>query len=385
MTFCTKCLNLVTHNLPYPPDNGGLMDIYYKLKSFSECGMDVILHSFNYNNRTIKEINKYCKVVNLYERKFNPLLWFSLKPFIVNSRRSSKLLQNLIQNEHPILFDTLHTTFFLSHKILNNRKKFVRTHNVEHIYYKKLSESAHHIGKKFYYFSESVKLKNYENILSFSNGIFAISLYEKIHFNQYAPTLIIPPFHPVQFNPGKDVENFALYHGNLSVEENQKAVEWLIDDIWQDKRIKNIPLVISGNGAPTWLKNKIYNSSNIKLLDKLKTEDILALVSKARLNVLPTFQNTGVKLKLIVALGLGHHIVVNKLMTEGTGLEGVVPEATDSEEFIENIILCWNQKKVSSHILAKRENLFAQYLNNNHNALLMINYIFKNNNNSFIY
>jgi hypothetical protein len=39
-------LHVVAFNVPYPPDYGGIIDIYYKLKALSADGTRIILHAF---------------------------------------------------------------------------------------------------------------------------------------------------------------------------------------------------------------------------------------------------------------------------------------------------------------------------------------------------
>ena len=53
--------------------------------------------------------------------------------------------------------------------------------------------------------------------------------------------------------------------------------------------------------------------------------------------LLPTFQSTGIKLKLLSALFLGNHCLVNESMVLETGLECLVEIANTSDEFIASI------------------------------------------------
>ena len=47
------------------------------------------------------------------------------------------------------------------------------------------------------------------------------------------------------------------------------------------------------------------------------------LIAKAQVNILPSFNCTGVKLKLLNALYNGRHCIVNRDMVSGTGLETI--------------------------------------------------------------
>jgi hypothetical protein len=58
----------------------------------------------------------------------------------------------------------------------------------------------------------------------------------------------------------------------------------------------------------------------------------LELVSSAQVNVLCTFQGTGIKLKLINALHRGRHCVTNRTMVNHTGLENLCHVHDDPAE-----------------------------------------------------
>ena len=67
---------------------------------------------------------------------------FSSTPYIVKTRKHSSLLDNLSNTMQPIVFDGLHTTYFLKDPKLKEHKKIVRTHNIEHEYYHHLSKTT---------------------------------------------------------------------------------------------------------------------------------------------------------------------------------------------------------------------------------------------------
>ncbi|MCX6283192.1 MAG: mannosyltransferase, partial [Bacteroidetes bacterium] len=39
-------LHIVSFDIPYPPDYGGVIDVYYKIKTLSEAGVKIHLHCF---------------------------------------------------------------------------------------------------------------------------------------------------------------------------------------------------------------------------------------------------------------------------------------------------------------------------------------------------
>jgi hypothetical protein len=64
-----KHLNIISFNVPYPPDYGGVIDVFNKIRWLSEIGVGIYLHVFTYNRPADKELEKYCEKVFYYKRK----------------------------------------------------------------------------------------------------------------------------------------------------------------------------------------------------------------------------------------------------------------------------------------------------------------------------
>ena len=62
-------------------------------------------------------------------------------------------------------------------------------------------------------------------------------------------------------------------------------------------------------------------------------EKLDQLVREAQVHVLPSFNCTGVKLKLLHALMEGRHCLTNEEGVEGSGIENMVVKASSTEEF----------------------------------------------------
>ena len=129
-----RILHIVAFDVPFPANYGGVIDIYYKIKAIYEEGIDIKLHVYNYGRKLSKsELSKYCSEINYYSRKIYKNPFMGTLPYVVNSRNSSDLLNNLQKDQAPILFEGLHCTYYLAHPSLQNRVKIVRTHNIEHL------------------------------------------------------------------------------------------------------------------------------------------------------------------------------------------------------------------------------------------------------------
>lgn len=332
-----RTLHIVAFDVPFPANYGGVIDIYYKIKAIYEEGINIKLHVYNYGRKFSKsELSKYCSEINYYSRKIYKNPFMGTLPYIVNSRNSSDLLNNLQKDQAPILFEGLHCTYYLAHPSLQNRVKIVRTHNIEHHYYKHLESSESKYFKKYFFRIEAEKLKKHQEILKHANIIAAISPNDTSYFNKkFGNTIYIPAFHSnnKMVKPGNKGD-FVLYHGNLSVPENYNAAKQLILNVFSKIKTRAI---IAGNNPPKELITLCNMHQNVELKYNLSTDEIHQLIENAHINVLYTNQNTGIKLKLLNALYLGRFSIVNSLMVEGSGLEKLCTISNNFQNIIQNI------------------------------------------------
>ncbi len=308
------------------------MDIYYKVKALAEKGVHIYLHCFEYKRGPAKELEKICKKVFYYHRSLSKKLFFSGLPFIVISRKHEQLLQQLCQDKHPILFEGLHTCYFLQDPSLSERFKMVRAHNIEHDYYKYLSRNEDSVFRKVFFTSESRKLKSYEKVLRSADVIFSISHADNKHFKVInRNTHYLPVFHPneqLECLEGKG--DYALYHGNLQISENRKAALFLVEEVFQHLPFR---LIIAGQQPDESLKEKIMRYPNVQLIENPSEIIMNDLIRDAQVNVLPSFQPTGIKLKLINALYRGRFCIANSMMISQTGLETLCLLANTPDKF----------------------------------------------------
>ena len=365
-------LHIVSFDVPFPPNYGGVIDVFYKIKALHKLGVKIHLHSFDYGRGKPKELNNFCENVYYYKRgSFLNIL--SRKPFIVKSRRDNKLIKNLKKDSFPILFEGIHTTYPLINYEFKDRMVLVRTHNIEHDYYSGLAKSEKTIYKKLFFKMESKKLKYYEKIIKKVNHVLTISPSEHNYFtNKFGDKCkYLPVFHKEDevlklSNKGK----FALYHGDLRVPDNTKAIFYLIDVF---KEI-DYPLIIASSFSNDKITNSIKNISNISFNFLDKSENQLEnLFQNAHINVLPTFQATGIKLKLIHALFSSRFCVVTPEMVDKTGLETLCKIGSTKKEFIAKVKEYITQDYTSQEITIRSNKLST--FNTLENAQKIINLI----------
>jgi len=366
-----RFLHLVAFDIPEPPDYGGVIDIFFKIKALKACGISVILHAFEYGKRgRIEALKQLCERVYCYKRRMFKNPFYGDLPYITGSRDSEELLENLQRTQAPVLFEGLHCCYWLDHPSLSGRFKVVRTHNIEHDYYGNLETAETNFFKKYFFRIEAERLRNYESVLKKANLIAAISPDDTGYFSRlYGHTEYVPAFHPndtVCIKPG--MGDFALYHGNLAVAENNQGALYLVREVFSRIRV---PFVIAGNQPSAQLRQAVAAHPHIRLCDDLDSDAVLKLIADAQVNVLCTFQGTGIKLKLINALFRGRHCVTNTVMVHHTGLEPLCTVHDDPQAMAEGIVALMH-RPLSEAEIAQRNDVLVKGFGNVDNARRLI-------------
>lgn len=370
-----KRLHIVAFDIPVPVNYGGAIDIFYKLKALHEKGVKIHLHCFEYDRKPSQLLNEMCEVVHYYKRDISKTKLFSIKPYIVVSRSDAQLLKNLTKDSAPVLFEGLHSCFYLDSPKLKNKRKIVRTHNIEHDYYNNLAKIEKDLFRRTYFKSEATKLKRFEKILENADAIAAISKNDREHLRRkFKNVSTVSAFHPHQLVDIDTISSdFALYHGSLDVGENNEAALFLVNEVFNDINIK---FLIAGNKPSQELKEAIAKKSNVCIISEVDSERIYELVSKAQINILTTQQNTGIKLKLLASLYKGKHCIVNSPMVEKTGLEDLCVIRNSAEE-LKSSIKELMQKPFSEEELEKRKKLLqGGKFSNEFNTVRLLEMIF---------
>ena len=330
-------LHIVTHDVPYPASIGGLVDIYHKIIWLHKKDIKIHLHCYAKNIKPQKELEKYCETVHYYKRKKIYFPYFNL-PYIVGSRTDKKLLQNLQKDNHPILFEGIHSTFLLQQNKFTNRKTFVRLFNTEHIYYKQLQLHEQNFFKKIYFAIEAVLLKKYEQSIANKTQFIALSqsdvaFYKDLYnANKISFIPVFLPYDFVQSKIGKG--SYCMYHGNLSVSENEYAATYLLENIFSKI---NYPLIIAGKNPSGSLQKIASKYKNISIVQSPSETNMQLLIQNAHINILPSFNATGVKLKLLNALYNGRFCIANDAGIAGSGLQELCGIANNDDAFVKNI------------------------------------------------
>lgn len=360
-------LHIVSLDVPYPADYGGAIDIFYRIKALHELGFDITLHVFEYGRGKQEELSKFAKV-NYYSRNKSFFQLFSTRPFIVQTRRSKALLAHLLQDDSPILFEGIHTTWFLENKEIQRRMTFVRMHNIEHDYYHGLKKNAS-LFKKLFFHQEAIKLKKYQPILGKAKHLLAIkesdvSILKKFNSSVHFLPASIPDI-PGEFTK---VKHYSLFHGNLSVPENDAAAKWIIASLKQVLD-STFPFIIAGKNPGKKLQ-QLCRENDIKLIANPSDEQLDQLIQEAQIHVLYTGVPAGIKLKLLACIHSSGHVLVNKNMLSGDVFNPFVTIANDAKDFKIHYLGLQNTA-ISEEDFLVRSRFIQSNFNNRKNCTLL--------------
>lgn len=374
----TRFVHIVCLDVPWPADYGGAIDMMNRIIALHKAGIGIHLHYFSYNDRgTPNELNRYCVSIHVYERKTGFKGLSGKLPYIISSRMSEELAANLQKDNHPLLLEGLHCTGVLARLNLEQRKVVVRMHNEESTYYKELARAEHSLFRKIYFNRESRLIRNYNRqlpdqcVYECISGTDAEYLQEKY---QLPHVHFLPAFPSWQRVIGAEgMGNLCLYHGNLSVPENEEAAMWLLQKVFSKVRK---PFVIAGKKPSRRLQKMAHLFQHTCLVADPSESELNDLVQKAHINVLPCFNRhiTGIRIKLLHALFEGRHCVVNTPMVQGTGLEAACHTGTTADAFASIILQLYHQPFTGEEILLRKRLLEDAY-NNDKNARELIQYL----------
>jgi hypothetical protein len=163
--------------------------------------------------------------------------------------------------------------------------------------------------------------------------MFAVSQHDTEYLQKHFPGKNIyhlPSFHAnnqVSVLPGKG--DYALYHGNIEVPENEFAATYLVTKVFDGL---DFPLIIAGMKPREKFVRLAESRPNIMVVANPDDEKMFDLIRNAQVNILVTFQATGLKLKLLNTLYNGRFCLVNEPMIVGTSLDSLCETGNTPQE-----------------------------------------------------
>lgn len=360
-------LHIVSFNVPLPANYGGVIDVFYKVKALHQQGIKVILHCFLYDRDENLDLDNYCEKVYYYQRKRGLRYFLNTQPYIVITRKEDDLLNCLLLDNYPVLFEGLHSAAWVNHPLLKHKKKFIRIHNIEHKYYQLLAQEESNIFRKLYFKLEAFKLNGFEKKLQNAQYLLALSKYDAQYYSKLYPSVhLIPPFHQYEnLNIEDEVGDYILFNGDFNVSINYKFAKEL--NKWAKQANKK--LILAG-------KLDFEDFDEISIIRNPTESALDQLVANAFVNIVSSDHPSGFKLKLVHALYRSKNIVViGKYLEEFT--EIACPQLkyiSSLNELSKSIQQIEKENSSIDQILTNRLKAF-QYFNNIKQAKQIISFL----------
>lgn len=282
------------------------------------------------------------------------------------------MIANLLKDDHPILFEGMHTCYPIGDHRLRNRVRVYRESNIEHHYYYHLFLAEKDLLSRAFFLAESIKLKLFQRRLKHATAMLTVSKEDTRYLQQHFPgkkVVYLPSFHReerVTSLTGKG--SYALYQGNLSVPENTRAAEYLMQEVWHS----SLPeLVIAGLKPPDHLVRMAGEMRNVRLVINPEDDEMYELIRNAQVNIMVTFQTTGLKLKLLNALFNGRFCLVNPGMVAGTSLAELCTVVSEPDEFRDKIRELFTLSFTEEQVRKRETELLSSYSNQKNCKLLL--------------
>ena len=275
---------------------------------------------------------------------------YHVKRYISHS--FAQRLTDILQQEE---FDVVHVeSIFLTPYVplvrkYSQAKVILRAHNVEHLIWKHVAQSARDYFKRWYLKHLSLTLRAYElERLNDYDGIVCITQDDADYFKANGcrrPVTAIP--FGVQSaalskqqevcNSGAqtgsslekdtcEVEPNSLYHlGAMDWMPNQESINWLLDDVWPvvHREVPQAHLYLAGRKMPERLVRSHIDGVTVVG----EVDDARHFIAGKQINVVPLLSGSGIRVKIIEAMAVGKAVV-----TTTVGARGI--EYTDGENLL---------------------------------------------------
>jgi glycosyltransferase involved in cell wall biosynthesis len=237
------------------------------------------------------------------------------------------LTRILTENSYDVVhLESLFMTPYISTIRRNSTAQIVlRSHNLEHLIWERLANTAGNKAKKLYLKHLASKLKKYEKrTINEVDGIAAISFEDTERFIDLkckVPMITIPF--------GIDLENYpltknkfnktvTLFHlGAMNWAPNLEAVNWFLDQMWDKIADLPVKLHLGGREMPDSLRK--LDSAQIKI--HATVENAVDFMSQYNIMIVPLLSGSGMRVKIIEGMALGRIVITTTVGAEGIDCE----------------------------------------------------------------
>lgn len=221
----------------------------------------------------------------------------------------------------------------------------LRAHNVEHLIWQRVAQSERNPLKRWYLKKLSLALGVYEREhLNDYDGVVSITENDAQKFREMGcrkPLVAIPFGITPESLEHVDMEPNSLFHlGSMDWMPNQEGVRWFLDEVWPrvHDAMPQLTLYLAGRKMPDDMMH--LELEGVKVVGEVS--DAMYFISSKQINVVPLLSGSGIRVKIIEAMGAGKTVISTTIGAEGIAYtEGRDLLVADTpEEFVRQIRRC---------------------------------------------
>jgi len=319
-------ISLLLNMLPFPADHGAKVDIWRRIVAMHNMGYHLQLICWSSDIPTEKERNRieamcdeliilpfYRSPLKKFIKLFRASL-FSLYPAETYTYTDIKRLRTQVESfGADIIWSETYTPGLVALKIskLCGIPLFYRSHNVEFLYAKAITDSIEEMTfrERIYRYFVRLNLKRFEiDLRKKSHTVYDISMDDLSLWRTVSDegnSIWLPPFYthidPIPLQAIDKKIDF-LFVGNLFMENNISALKWLTESVMPlvHKSIPDAQLQIVGSNPTEHIYEYLSSFPYIDIV--LNAEDIEPYINDAKVIVNPALRGSGITIKTIDGL-----------------------------------------------------------------------------------
>ena len=381
----TESLNIlfICNKSPWPAREGGPIAMNNLIEGLIETGNKVKILALNTNKYHTnlddipldyrKKTNIELAYIDLSIKPIQAFLnLFTTKSYHVERFKSKAFENKLIEILRANSFDIVQIELLYMSPYLDTIRKYskakviLRAHNIEHLIWKRLTETEKNPLKKIYLNHLTKTLKLYEKqILNFYDGIVPITSKDAEFFKSITDTPVCPVsfgIHPekVKKETQAKPENALAHIGAMNWLPNLEGIKWFLDEVWPklQKSQPGLKLYLAGREMPGWLLN--LKVKNVDVVGEVK--DAAEFILSKSISIAPLLSGSGIRIKIVESMALGRAVVATSIGAEGINYtkNENIKIADTPDEFALAIEQLYKEPDVCTEIGKKAQKLIQQ-------------------------
>lgn len=383
---------------PYPLKDGEAIAITYLAKALHKLNCEVTLlgmnttkhffdlanvpSSFNhYKEMHLVDVDNRLKVKDAFLNLFSSQSYHISR--FISPQFEAKLIELLQQEEYDIVqLETLYLAPYVDTIRQYSKAKIVmRSHNVEHEIWKRITENTSIGAKKVYLSLLTKRLENFE--LEYLNKYdMMVAITERdLNFFQRLGCKIPAHVAPI----GLELDDYKqvateqeqptfCFIGSLDWMPNAEGIEWILNEVWPKvlQQVPNAVFHIAGRNTPDSLLEKEWK--NVVIHGEVACAG--AFINAHDVMLVPLFSGSGMRVKILEGMALGKVVLSTDLGLEGIhathGKEVLI--ANDAHTFAKEIIYCYKNPALIKSIGRAANDFIHEYYDNVSIANRLLNF-----------